>query len=1177
MIDARAAQPNQKNTALNGADVIDQFCRAMREQDIHVSPAAIVADGKLHRIRADGDRDKTVWFVLHDDDRPVGMFGCNRRYGYDQKFTWKADIKCAPLTTAEKRAYRKRIERMEAERAAELAEARAAAAKRAQRIWDEAAECGTHAYLDRKGVRSHGLRVGRYEVIDQDTGEVRTVTNQALLIPIRDLRKKIHSLQAIMPEKREGAPDKWYLQDGAKEGHFWTIGRPLKHDGKQVLIIGEGFATCASIHEATGHAVIVAFDAPNLLPVAKVWRARFPDATIVIAADNDQFTLRPVANPGVTRAREAAAAVGGLVAIPPFDPSLGATNEKGGRDHGPTDMNDLQHLEGAEAICGVIDAVLNSQQPEAVDTPADEDASPSRIVFVPTEDEAMGVDHVNECLARLDDKLRDCEIVAGVRDAVDVEGRSAELRGTVFVPYGRFGLELSAKLAAAVYLGVELHILAAPGDEAEAHRVGQLYGALVSEPDSGDDWRGWGEYFLDMLFSTIDADDDLAVREFAERVIEQARGADDCDPEDDPAPGENPFSNNRHFRVLGVDEDTYFFFRKGKRKGDVKVKRLTISNFRGVAHGVIHLAGHTLLVGGNNVGKSTVCEALDLVLGPERLYRRPVIDEHDFYCSRYLDDEKEPIEVRIEAVLTDLPQEAELRFHRHLRRWDDVTRDFADQGAGGPADGDGTQKCWALPVVFIGRYDRTEDDFVGNTFFDHPIEPLEDDEAAELALGTGRRLFGREHKRLCGFVFLRTLRTGSRALSLQRGSLLDTVLRLGGTGLADMWKDTLDRLQGMAPPIGEVPQLKQIRTDIRERMARFVSLAPGDSATAFFASELTRENLREVVRLFIAAEPVGHSIPFARLGTGSINLLVFALLTVIAELKEKQSVIFAMEEPEIALSPHTQRRVSRFVLTEMGQAIITSHSPYVIEQFEPQDIVILSRRADGVLEGAPIDLGDFKTKSFKTERRQFAEAILGRGILVVEGASEAALFPEASTVLENDLRSDAYMHLDFSGISLFNADAETAVPKYGPVFKALNKAAFAFYDKPNKPHTAEAAAKLGDYVAHWQSPTKGIEVLLVSETTPAVHRRFLVAARARDDYPNHCGVYDALIDDDATVHALAIEVLKARKGDAYGYTALFIRQCHSADELPATIKKVLLRIDAEMKPLPPVDIGDLFE
>lgn len=118
-------------------------------------------------------------------------------------------------------------------------------------------------------------------------------------------------------------------------------------------------------------------------------------------------------------------------------------------------------------------------------------------------------------------------------------------------------------------------------------------------------------------------------------------------------------------------------------------------------------------------------------------------------------------------------------------------------------------------------------------------------------------------------------------------------------------------------------------------MGRFVNLAAGEEATAFFASELTREHLREVVRLFIAAEPSPYLVPFNRLGTGSINLLVFALLTYIAELKEKQSVIFAMEEPEIALPPHTQRRVARFVLSEMGQSIVSSHSPYVIEQFEP--------------------------------------------------------------------------------------------------------------------------------------------------------------------------------------------------------------------------------------------------
>ncbi|GAA1197702.1 hypothetical protein GCM10009585_13780 [Brevibacterium paucivorans] len=65
----------------------------------------------------------------------------------------------------------------------------------------------------------------------------------------------------------------------------------------------------------------------------------------------------------------------------------------------------------------------------------------------------------------------------------------------------------------------------------------------------------------------------------------------------------------------------------------MKVRQLEIENFRGVRAGKVIFADNTLLVGGNNVGKSTVCEALDLVLGPERTGRRPAVDEHDFHRS----------------------------------------------------------------------------------------------------------------------------------------------------------------------------------------------------------------------------------------------------------------------------------------------------------------------------------------------------------------------------------------------------------------------------------------------------------------------------------------------------------------------------------------------------------------
>jgi len=105
----------------------------------------------------------------------------------------------------------------------------------------------------------------------------------------------------------------------------------------------------------------------------------------------------------------------------------------------------------------------------------------------------------------------------------------------------------------------------------------------------------------------------------------------------------------------------------------MRVRRLKLRNFRGVDEGTVDFSGHTLLVGGNNVGKSTVCEALDLVLGPERLFRKPVVDEHDFHLGRYLDDDNEPTEIRIEAILVDLSEEAQRRFLLHLRRWDEQT------------------------------------------------------------------------------------------------------------------------------------------------------------------------------------------------------------------------------------------------------------------------------------------------------------------------------------------------------------------------------------------------------------------------------------------------------------------------------------------------------------------------
>ena len=107
----------------------------------------------------------------------------------------------------------------------------------------------------------------------------------------------------------------------------------------------------------------------------------------------------------------------------------------------------------------------------------------------------------------------------------------------------------------------------------------------------------------------------------------------------------------------------------------MKVVQLRIENFRGIESAELKFDDHALLVGANNVGKSTICEALDLVLGPDRLNRFPPIEEYDFYNGKYLEPaqteggDPTPVKIRIEALLIELSSEVEKRCGKHLEFW----------------------------------------------------------------------------------------------------------------------------------------------------------------------------------------------------------------------------------------------------------------------------------------------------------------------------------------------------------------------------------------------------------------------------------------------------------------------------------------------------------------------------
>lgn len=598
----------------------------------------------------------------------------------------------------------------------------------------------------------------------------------------------------------------------------------------------------------------------------------------------------------------------------------------------------------------------------------------------------------------------------------------------------------------------------------------------------------------------------------------------------------------------------------------MQVRRVTLQRFRGVRSGTVLLDGNVLLVGSNGVGKSTVCEALDLVLGPERMFRRPAIDEYDFYAARYQESDGDLPEIRIEVVLTELAPDALRRFRAHLRRWSAERGDFVEPPADTAEEVDEGE--WCLPVVFLGRFSPNEDDFEADTFFAHP-EPVTDDLTEETTeLGKGLTRFTRADKRLCGFLYLRPNRTGNRALTFQRGSLLDTILRLESESAGQLWERALRDLDEVAIA-GENSTFMKVRSEIRSRVERFLSLTADPDPVDVRVSELTREHLREVLRVFLATQPGIHGVPFNRLSTGSLNLLVFALLTYIAELKGDGSVIFAMEEPEIALPPHAQRRLVDFVVRRMGQVIITSHSPYVIEKFEPDRVVVLSRDKAGALTSTPVVLpADFKIKRYRDNRRQFAEAVLARAVLVVEGPTEAGVFHAVTDVLDRDPAVPDYLHLDLAGVSVFTAANDVSVPVFAPVFADMGKPVFGIHDSPTKPLAPDVKAKAARFTRYEVIPHKGTESLLVAETPIEVQRRFAATAAVRPDYPTGTAALRATATDDE-VRSHVRTLLQARKGSNVSYAALLIAECAGRAELPESLANFLIAIDIELRPPEP--------
>lgn len=286
---------------------------------IGFAPDTIQQEGKIQRFSTNGKKgDTSGWCIWYGK---AGAFG-NWRTG--ESCRWHCR-EYGELNREERRRIDRQIRQAEARRKHELEAGYQQVAEQARaNIQDYSSATADHPYLLEKGIQPHEALIDERNV----------------LIITMYYKGKIVSYQRIFPVRLPDGTNKRFLKGGHKKGCYHPIG----NKGTGDLGICEGFATGASIHEATGDDVVVAFDAGNLLHVARAMREKYPNRKIILWADDDYQRVDRngmLENIGVIKAIEAAESINGYWTMPDFGES---------RPEGATDFNDLfQMMKGSKA------------------------------------------------------------------------------------------------------------------------------------------------------------------------------------------------------------------------------------------------------------------------------------------------------------------------------------------------------------------------------------------------------------------------------------------------------------------------------------------------------------------------------------------------------------------------------------------------------------------------------------------------------------------------------------------------------------------------------------------------------------------------------------------------------------------------------------------------------------
>ncbi|EFA7236870.1 DNA primase [Escherichia coli] len=358
--------PRPQELSMDAGDPVTEFAQVLENAGLVIQGLPQM-DGAIHRVATRDDKKgaKSGAYKAYLDGRPAGWYR-DYRSADDSPTNWvfSGGEQHDPLARLHLRAF---AQQQRDDNARKLQQQYNKQARYARSYINQLPQATEHEYLTRKGILA--------------APGVRLNNKNELVIPFSNSRGEIRSYQRIPVT---GGKDARILKDSEKTGNWFTFGTP---ENGRPLLFAEGYATAASLHEATGLPVLMTVDAGNMIDVAENARQIWTDSPFVFCADNDH--QRKI-NKGVSSAQKAAASTHGEVIIPAFTEAEKA--------QGLTDFNDLDASRGRDAFQRAMNAQLEYigiPTPNNDTTDRREAIVIGNLIFTPVKDEKPQVSPEN--------------------------------------------------------------------------------------------------------------------------------------------------------------------------------------------------------------------------------------------------------------------------------------------------------------------------------------------------------------------------------------------------------------------------------------------------------------------------------------------------------------------------------------------------------------------------------------------------------------------------------------------------------------------------------------------------------------------------------------------------------------------------------------------------------------